>query len=304
MRWQFTLKVINLPRQARDKHRGNIKECRFLAGGCGFCKVQPQRRRHAGPRRDSCAAGGTNAFYTKKMRHSILKKTIYQDRLGTNIEKTQKEMRFFSQEDAKFVVDASYVDGVADMFGTWDTDGSGGVELAEFRELWAQRELCGMLQEAGVAAAAEEVDVPPPPPFHDELAPPPPPFNGPFDRSNAAQTSAENAATSSEQGADVAEQIFVRWNQNGDAILDMAEVEDMLEACAFEIDAQYIDGLADLFGTFDQDDSGVINAYNLGQFLNMISLPRQAWDKHRESTHTKEGDHFRRHPAARISADV
>ena len=263
MRWQFTLKVINLPRQARDKHRGNIKECRFLAGGCGFCKVQPQRRRHAGPRRDSCAAGGINAFYTKKNATFYTKKrSIYQDRLGTNIEKTQKEMRFFSQEDAKFVVDESYVDGVADMFGTWDTDGSGGVELAEFRELWAQLELGGMLQEAGVAAAAEEVDVPPPPPFHDELAPPPPPFNGPFDRS-AAQTSAENAATSSEQGADVAEQIFVRWNQNGDAILDMAEVEDMLEACAFEIDAQYIDGLADLFGTFDQDDSGVISAYNL-----------------------------------------
>jgi hypothetical protein len=103
----------------------------------------------------------------------------------------------------------------------------------------------------------------------------------------------------------VAEQIFVRWNQNGDAILDMAEVGNMLEACAFEIDAQYIDGLADLFGTFDQDDSGVINAYNLGQFiLNMICLPRQARDKHRESTHTKEGDHFRRHRAARISADV
>jgi hypothetical protein len=116
---------------------------------------------------------------------------------------------------------------------------------------------------------------------------------------------APNAATSSEQGADVAEQIFVRWNQNGDAILDMAEVGNMLEACAFEIDAQYIDGLADLFGTFDQDDSGVINAYNLGQFiLNMICLPRQARDKHRESTHTKEGDHFRRHRAARISADV
>ena len=48
-------------------------------------------------------------------------------------------------EDANYVVDASYVDGLASMFGQWDADGSGGIELDEFRTLWAQLGLGGML---------------------------------------------------------------------------------------------------------------------------------------------------------------
>ena len=39
-------------------------------------------------------------------------------------------------EDANYHVDDSYVDGLAGMFGKWDADGSGGIEMAEFRELW------------------------------------------------------------------------------------------------------------------------------------------------------------------------
>ena len=51
-------------------------------------------------------------------------------------------------EDAKFQVDDQYVNGIADMFGQWDTDGSGGVELGEFRQLWAQLKLGDMLRAA------------------------------------------------------------------------------------------------------------------------------------------------------------
>ena len=39
-------------------------------------------------------------------------------------------------EDAAYHVDASYVDGLAGLFGKWDADGSGGIEMAEFRDLW------------------------------------------------------------------------------------------------------------------------------------------------------------------------
>lgn len=67
-------------------------------------------------------------------------------------------------EDANYKVDDTYVDGLAGMFGTWDSDGSGGIEEGEFRELWGKLGLGGLL--ASVAA--------PPPPSHSSPPPPPP----------------------------------------------------------------------------------------------------------------------------------
>jgi hypothetical protein len=47
------------------------------------------------------------------------------------------------------------VNGIADMFGQWDTDGSGGVELGEFRQLWAQLKLGDMLRAAAAGLPQE-----------------------------------------------------------------------------------------------------------------------------------------------------
>ena len=63
--------------------------------------------------------------------------------------------------DAQFEVDDQYINGIADIFGEWDTDGSGGIELEEFRQLWAQLDLGRMMREAKAAAAADEPSVSP-----------------------------------------------------------------------------------------------------------------------------------------------
>ena len=44
-------------------------------------------------------------------------------------------------EEAEFTADTGYIDGLSGIFGTYDADGSGGIEIAEFRELWEQLEL-------------------------------------------------------------------------------------------------------------------------------------------------------------------
>ena len=64
-------------------------------------------------------------------------------------------------EDANYHVDDSYVDGLAGMFGKWDADGSGGIEMAEFRELWEKLGLGGMLAAARPAVSAQPQEKPP-----------------------------------------------------------------------------------------------------------------------------------------------
>jgi hypothetical protein len=70
------IKINILPRQARDKQRENSKKCRFLAGGRDEGKKAT---------RLFCDA----ILYTKNS-------SFYQDRLGTNIGRTQKETRFLT----------------------------------------------------------------------------------------------------------------------------------------------------------------------------------------------------------------
>ena len=45
---------------------------------------------------------------------------------------------------AGYTADSDYVQGLAENFGRYDADGSGGIELAEFRLLWAQLDLSGL----------------------------------------------------------------------------------------------------------------------------------------------------------------
>ena len=117
-------------------------------------------------------------------------------------------------EDAKFDVDASYVNGLAGMFGKWDADGSGGIELAEFRELWAQLDLGGMLRAAKAAAAAAPAGA--------------------------------NYPIASQPAGDAVAAAFAKYNRNGDGLLDLEELRVLLDDAHFEFDASYVNGIADM----------------------------------------------------------
>ena len=61
-------------------------------------------------------------------------------------------------------------------------------------------------------------------------------------------------------------ELFNRYNANGDGILDMTEVKEMLMDVNYEVNESYLNGLADLFGRFDSDGSGGVE---LEEFRNM-----------------------------------
>ena len=70
----------------------------------------------------------------------------------------------------------------------------------------------------------------------------------------------------SSQGDDAVSELFNRYNANGDGILDMTEVKEMLMDVNYEVNESYLNGLADLFGRFDSDGSGGVE---LEEFRNM-----------------------------------
>ena len=167
-------------------------------------------------------------------------------------------------DDANFHVDDSYVHGLEDEFGKWDADGSGGIELGEFRELWAQLDLGTLLEEARAsgrwngshrshrsngshrshslaAAAFASAGAPP-------LPPPPPP--------EAAEMT----------GQDEVAAAFARYNTNGDGMLDLHELRILLDDADYQVDAAYVHGLQDVFGRWDADGSGGIE---LGEFREL-----------------------------------
>ena len=142
-------------------------------------------------------------------------------------------------DDANYHVDASYVNGLADMFGKWDTDGSGGIELSEFRTLWAQLDLGGMLQEAVAAGRAG--------------------------------ASSSRSAAEVPVGDEVAA-AFVKYNRNGDGMLDLDEIRVLLEDAKFVVDASYVNGIADMFGKWDTDGSGGVELAEFRELWTQLDL--------------------------------
>ena len=139
--------------------------------------------------------------------------------------------------DVWFEVDDSYVDGLAGMFGTWDADGSGGIELPEFRVLWEQLGL-GELLGAAAGSSGHRGAVPPPPPEEDSAA----------------------------------ALAFRRYNSNGDDMLSLDELTQMLADAQFEVDDAYVDGLAGMFGSYDGDGSGGIELREFERMWEALSL--------------------------------
>jgi hypothetical protein len=87
----FTLKVIILPRQARDKHRESTRKREAFFAGAAAATDGPERANRSLEALTSAAVGAINAsflprFYTKK-------RSFCQDRLGTNIGKFEGKGR-------------------------------------------------------------------------------------------------------------------------------------------------------------------------------------------------------------------
>ena len=57
---------------------------------------------------------------------------------------------------------------------------------------------------------------------------------------------------------DEATSAFNHYNRNGDGLLDMEELGWLLEDAAYHADSSYVDGLAGMFGKWDEDGSGGI----------------------------------------------
>jgi Ca2+-binding EF-hand superfamily protein len=131
-------------------------------------------------------------------------------------------------DDLGYDVDANYVGGVMGLFGKFDRDQSGSVEIDEFAALWTH--LGGPPLPSGAAIA-------PPPP-----GPPP-----------AAPTAAPPGPLA---GGESLQEVFARYDRNRDGMLDQAEVAAMIDELGYDVDANYVDGVMGLFGKFDRDQSG------------------------------------------------
>jgi Ca2+-binding EF-hand superfamily protein len=144
-------------------------------------------------------------------------------------------------DDIGYQVDDSYVGGVMDIFGRFDQDQNGTIDLGEFPRLW---------EHLGGEALAPEASPPPAP------APAPAPVPAP----------APAPATPSARGAGgrrlprTARQVFERYDTNGDGVLDQNEVSAMIDDIGYQVDDSYVGRVMDIFGRFDQDRNGTIDA--------------------------------------------
>lgn len=122
-------------------------------------------------------------------------------------------------------------------------------------------------------------DFPPAPPS-DGLPPGPPDDDRPPSRTSrrSAQSRASRGremdprAGTLPTGRDPVEEIFHRFNRNGDDLLDMEEVRTLLEIAGFEVTDEYIHGLSSLFAKFDEDNSGGIELQEFRHMYDRLGL--------------------------------
>ena len=58
--------------------------------------------------------------------------------------------------------------------------------------------------------------------------------------------------------AETLQQVFARYDLNGDSVLDRAEVAAMIEQLGYDVDGSYVGGVMGMFGRFDANADGVI----------------------------------------------
>eukprot|EP01051_Picozoa_sp_SAG22_P020347 SAG22_NODE_4077_length_1394_cov_1.393822_1_plen_187_part_01 len=59
------------------------------------------------------------------------------------------------------------------------------------------------------------------------------------------------------------EAVFAQYDLNHDGVLDQREIGRLCDSLGYEVDAQYVAGLVQIFGKYDQDGSGAIE---IGEF--------------------------------------
>eukprot|EP01047_Picozoa_sp_COSAG01_P017110 COSAG01_NODE_897_length_12874_cov_17.636115_9_plen_602_part_00 len=195
-------------------------------------------------------------------------------------------------------VDAAYLGGVLNIFGKFDTDRNGFIELREFGALWkhlqgpvlaadepsalATPRAAGAGQ-AAVAAAAASVRAPaalaqpwppPPPPPPEEAAPaalaPPAP---------AAETSALAALLARGAHTVSMSEAFQACDVDGDGVLNEVEVSGLVGSLGYDVDAAYLGGVLNIFGKFDTDRNGFIELREFGALWKHLQGPVLAADE-------------------------
>ena len=68
----------------------------------------------------------------------------------------------------------------------------------------------------------------------------------------------EGGAGSAGRGAGL-DDIFARFDRDGDGVLDQDEVQAMLDSQGFDVDADYVGGMIEMFGRYDEDGGGTID---------------------------------------------
>ena len=73
-----------------------------------------------------------------------------------------------------------------------------------------------------------------------------------------AQVPEGGARAAAGQGAGL-DDIFARFDRDGDGVLDQDEVQAMLDSQGFDVDADYVGGMIEMFGRYDEDGGGTID---------------------------------------------
>ena len=55
------------------------------------------------------------------------------------------------------------------------------------------------------------------------------------------------------------QELFRKYDANGDGVLDMEEVAAMIDDIGYDVDHNYIAGTVEIFGQFDADGNGMIS---------------------------------------------
>jgi Ca2+-binding EF-hand superfamily protein len=167
-------------------------------------------------------------------------------------------------------VDAAYLGGVLNIFGKFDTDRNGFIELREFGALW--KHLQGPVLAAGepsalatpraagagqAAAAAVAVRAP------AALAPPAP----------GAETSALAALLARGAHTVSMSEAFQACDVDGDGVLNEVEVSELVSALGYDVDAAYLGGVLNIFGKFDTDRNGFIELREFGALWEHLQGP-------------------------------